>query len=580
MKTNGLTFKTGKSSTGNIINDTLINHGIVDIDKYRSGDFDDIPLSNPDNLNNIEQAAKRLHKAVVNHENIGILVDGDADGFSSAAMLMKGLSDIGVDSKLIIPDHKSHGLETMMKRVLDSDITLLFTPDASSNDVEYHKELKKNNVDVVVLDHHIINDEGIETPAIIVNNQNNDNSDANSNYVGSGMVFLFMSYIHNHINKFDLSSLLPLLALGQVIDMSDVSDPEIRYYVQNGLNLFNKHKLFSYMVDFEPNVHNISFKIGPLLNAVARVGTLEQREELIYALAEMLPDERKVVSKRRKSKLTGKMETRDMTLNRYQIELDELKKIKSLQDRTVKKATEGIVNLSKKSDGIIIAQIPDDISGSITGLIAGKIMGNYQSPVMVVKESISDGVTYYRGSMRCPTPFELRSWLNDTGLVSASGHEQAAGVEFKASDVSGLLDKTRDGLNIVQEYYVVDKIYDEYSASQAQVREVNESIHLFGGKVKEPELGFKSLPINKNSIRNSGNMLKFSYNGLRFVLFAGADMIDYISTKTGFDSKIYVDILGSAARDDWGDGSPQVIIKDIAISSKENKVLTTDDLIF
>ena len=198
MKHNGLELRKGKGNTGDIVVDTLINHGIDNMVEYTHIDMSNVPLLNPSTLNNIDLAFSRLQEAIDKNQSIGILVDGDADGFASASLLYQGLYKLTEKVTILTNDVKSHGLAPVMDEVIQSNFDLLFTPDASSNDIEYHKILSEKGVDVIALDHHIINDESDvkETPAIIVNNQNNNNQDTNTNYVGVGMVYLFLRYIN------------------------------------------------------------------------------------------------------------------------------------------------------------------------------------------------------------------------------------------------------------------------------------------------------------------------------------------------------------------------------------------------
>src|SRR5699024_12587827 len=93
--------------------------------------------------------------------------------------------------------------------------------------------------DFLVLDHHEVlpktvgninkNDKGI-----VINNQL---LDINKNFTGVGMVYFFLKHVNYFENiDFDLDKHLDLVALGQIGDVSDVSDKEIRYYVTKGLN--------------------------------------------------------------------------------------------------------------------------------------------------------------------------------------------------------------------------------------------------------------------------------------------------------------------------------------------------------
>ena len=54
-----------------------------------------------------------------------------------------------------IPEGKEHGLQTLMDNFESSKkYDLIIVPDAGSNDIEEHKQLKELGYDICVLDHH------------------------------------------------------------------------------------------------------------------------------------------------------------------------------------------------------------------------------------------------------------------------------------------------------------------------------------------------------------------------------------------------------------------------------------------
>ena len=584
MKQNGLDFKRGKSNIGNVVLDTLVNHGIDNLEEFKEIDMTNVPFLNPSMLSNIDLAYNRVNKALINHEKIGIVVDGDADGFASAALLYKALYDLSGDNvHLYTAGVKSHGLSPIFEGLVNENFDVIITPDSSSNDDFFHEKFKKLGTDIIVLDHHIIdnNEEALESPAIIVNNQNNDNSDTNENYVGVGMVYLFLRYMNEKNGNMDLDSFLPLFALGQITDMSDISDPEIKAQVDRGLSLFKEHLLFQQFVgDITPSSHKVSFEIAPKINAVARVGSLEDRYNLLYALAETLDEnETDVFVKNRKNKVTGVMESHPVTLTKYQQEYDALLKIKGKQDRLVKKVVENLEYISHKEDGLVIAKIENDTPSSITGLLANRIISKTQTPAMVIKEFGKDSGSYI-GSMRCPKNFEFRTWLNSTNVVQSSGHEQAAGVEGKFYNIEELLKKAKN-LDISQSGYDVDGIYNEYTASNKILQDVIENISLFGGAITEPLLGFSSIPIQKNKISIRNNVIKFEYNKINFIIFNGADFLDWYNN-SGFDSFYYFDIVGNVGMNEWmGKTNIQLVVKDIALTEQKSvQVESPEDMVF
>ena len=84
-----------------------------------------------------------------------------------------------------------------------------------------------------------------------------------------------------------------------------------------------------------------------MANAVSRIGNKDDKLKLVNALAGIYDEEELVpVDRKRKSKVTGKMEKVTLQWSHYTLILDELTKIKSKQDRTITKVV-------KKLDGNI-----------------------------------------------------------------------------------------------------------------------------------------------------------------------------------------------------------------------------------
>ena len=80
-----------RDKTLSTIEQILVNRGInkQDIGTYLN--LDDSVLISPYKLNNIELAANRLIRAILNQEKIYVQVDSDCDGYTSAAVLINYL---------------------------------------------------------------------------------------------------------------------------------------------------------------------------------------------------------------------------------------------------------------------------------------------------------------------------------------------------------------------------------------------------------------------------------------------------------------------------------------------------------
>src|SRR5699024_3230671 len=190
-------IKQKKVYSDNIIENILINSGVENIDLFLNPD--DSTLTKPDNYKNLNYAAKEIVASIATNKNITVLIDSDADGFTSGAITYNVLSDIvesfEATSNINYLTHttKAHGLtDEVMENIQQIDTDLLIIPDAASNDIDNLLTLDTANYNVVVIDHHNIEDETyidmIEN-VTIVNNQRSDNGEVNKHLTGAGMVY-------------------------------------------------------------------------------------------------------------------------------------------------------------------------------------------------------------------------------------------------------------------------------------------------------------------------------------------------------------------------------------------------------
>lgn len=97
------------------------------------------------------------------------------DGYTSSSILYDYLNknykedypDFTLD--IHIPEAKEHGLETLMRDLTEKKkYDLIILPDAGSNDVDEHKQLKELGYEICCLDHHVVSK--VSNDAVIVNN--------------------------------------------------------------------------------------------------------------------------------------------------------------------------------------------------------------------------------------------------------------------------------------------------------------------------------------------------------------------------------------------------------------------------
>lgn len=540
--------------------------------------------TSPFNFHNMKAAVDIYNHAIQNEKKIAILVDDDADGYSSSASMLKYIHiTTKKQADLIFHEDKSHGLtEDVTKQILNSDYNLIIIPDSASNDFDNQELLLEKGFEIIILDHHEMDIQNkIEELRIkypysyaLVNNKLNKNKEVNKNFVGAGVVYKFCQALDHENEVYQSEELLDLIAMGQIGDASDIADYEIRNIVRRGLDNIISPLLKEIFNDDIVNgkiitAKNLSFSIIPMANATSRIGNKDDKRTLVNSLAGIYPvDEFVDVERRRKSKITNKMEKITLKWNRYTIALDELTKLKSKQDRTINKVVKNIgENVFSNIVTIVESNESDIEHRSLTGLLANRIANQNETPTLVLV--LNDDGTYSGSARGFEKSIEdFRKWCNDTDLfIFAQGHANAFGVAIENENLNKLKEKLLQlDESGTDNKYDVDKIYHNES-NIGLVTTINEHEELFGGSIKEPVYGYKDLVIGRSAINQRGSVVSFYHDGLEFIAYKQeAGLIDDFIIGLGFEQFVTVDLVGSPSKNTFtGQLKHQIVLKDYAI---------------
>ena len=158
----------------------LVNRGIPlsEIQTYLHTTDDCINPPEALGEDNLRTAAATLIQTIKNNLSALVIIDSDADGFTSSATLINYLHDLfpaWVENHLTywLHEGKQHGLNDHINQLMDSEyqnskLKLVIIPDAGSNDVNECTCLKDKGINTIVLDHHLCD---VSNPdAIVINN--------------------------------------------------------------------------------------------------------------------------------------------------------------------------------------------------------------------------------------------------------------------------------------------------------------------------------------------------------------------------------------------------------------------------
>lgn len=248
-------------------------------------------MPNPFVLKDMEKAAKRIAKAVMEHQKVAIIGDYDVDGATSSAVLRLFLEALGVKPEVHIPE-RDEGYGPSIKAVDDFKALgaqLLITADCGTTAFEVLEYATAQGMDVVVLDHH---EAEVKLPKIyaIVNPKRLDeeNDYPYLRYMAAvGVVFMTIVAINRELREQgyfkdniepNLMQWLDLVALGTVCDVVPLKGLN-RAYVRQGLKIMaNRGNIgLTALIDKSaiseaPSAFHLGYVLGPRINACGRVG--------------------------------------------------------------------------------------------------------------------------------------------------------------------------------------------------------------------------------------------------------------------------------------------------------------------
>ena len=572
------------------LEEILADRGVKDLPNFLHPSFEKCEL-NPYDLENIDAAANMLIKHLKNNSNILFLVDADADGFTSSAILWLYIKNIypAANLNFTVHDHKQHGLNDRIEWIEDHpDFDLVIAPDASSYDVEEHKRLKELGIDVLVLDHHSQEFDKNGNPVIsnssntvIVNNQLSPKY-ANKSLCGAGVVYKFCEVLDNRFEIKQAQHYLDLVALGEIADVMDKSNTETNYLMVSGLEHINnkgfKTLLASQSYSLKekatapwPNLTtiDIAFYIAPLINAITRVGTIDEKRTMFYCFVE--PD--RLVPSTKRGAAADETETAAEQTARVG------KNCKAKQDRIKEKAID-LIDFKIQKDGlddnnIIIVKLDnsDNIPQELTGLIAMNIVTKYRKPVMIGRENNENEI---QGSIRSDGNFSglpsFKKFLEDSKLMTyTAGHDNACGWGLNKNKVETLIAYANSHLKAedFENCYLVDYILDANDYNNDLLSMITESGKYFGNQLDEIKIVIENIRLGNITVMGANkDSLKISYNYIDYVSFKNLDLIEEIQKNRLKKLTVY----GRPQINEWmGNRSIQIIISDYELVEDSSK---------
>ncbi len=576
------TFRT----TDDIVYQILLNRGIENPKEYLN--LNDTCLYDYHLLDRIEDAVKYFILHYEQKNKIGVLVDSDVDGYTSAASMINYIKKLDKEypvEYILHNETKSHGLDGLGTDVIiPNDIKLLIIPDASTNDFKACRELLDRGLDIIILDHHLADKEGIMNAeqCIIVNNQMSDDY-PNKALSGVGIVYKFLQALDDELWEEYADDFLDLVALGNIADSMDAKSYETRQLINKGLiNLRNKEllaliKAQDYSINGIINMHTISWFISPVINGCIRNGSLSEKELLFRAFIET---DEVFENIKRATKNNSAMIVEE---NIYDRAARLSKNAKARQDKTRDKVLDQILEKKDKvkDNKVAIFDVTDILDNKgLTGVVAMKVADKLNKPCLLVQEGYdqkNNKILAGSGRNINNSPIEnLKDTLSSTGMFRyVSGHASAFGVGFNATMLEKINNVLNDKLKNIEydSSYIVDYILKPEQVNFDLCYKLSQLDDYVGNGIEEPLVAVEMLYISRGNCKMFGktsNTIRITDDsGITYVQFfckEGNPLFDWLNDIWNDCDGLLVNVVGSPGINDYnGIKSPQITIRDVHV---------------
>ena len=388
-------------------------------------------LPDPNILQDMDKAAKRLADAVLSGEQVGIFGDYDVDGTTSAAILKTYFDALGMPLLVYLPDRitEGYGPNVDAFRSLKADgAEIVVTVDCGATADEVINAAAQDGLEIIVIDHHQM---GATLPSgayAVVNPNRADDISGLKDLSAAGLSFLAVIALNRVLRERgffedrkepDLLKLLDLTALGLVCDVMPMTGLT-RILVAQGLKLFDgdgnpglKSLAKRAGAKGPASGYHLGFLLGPRINAAGRIGHAQLAFDLLTTPE---PDKRE--------NLAEKLHT--MNAERQAIE-------RQVQDEALR----DIESHQRQADNVIITA-GEGWHPGVIGIVAGRLKDIFQKPVLVIGLEEGEG----KGSGRSISGVDLGKAIaaaREAGtLKSGGGHAMAAGLSIERSNIEKL----------------------------------------------------------------------------------------------------------------------------------------------
>ena len=415
----------------------LVNRGYDTEEKIKAYFTDDESVFDASlGLPDYEKALTEIKRFIAEHKKVRILGDYDIDGVCATAILLKGLSRLGMDVDYVIPHRVLDGYgmnRNLIEQAREDGIEGIITCD---NGIAAKEEVDLANsygIEVIVTDHHEI-PEILPDALAVVDQKRKENTYPNREICGAYLAYKVVIGLINPVKTpadetliKELRILAGFATVGDVMPLCPENRSLVRYcltHLKDGVSyglsaLIHETEL----EDKELSVHSIGFILGPCINATGRLDSASNALELL-----MCTDS-----------------DRAKELAKTLVEMNEERK--AITAKGQQQAVEEVQ--SKGLDFVEVLYLPE-IHESITGLVAGRIKEVFYRPTLCFT-NVEGGKV--KGSGRSIEGYDMFAKLSECRDLfdKFGGHPMAAGITMPKENIDELRKRLNQNAGLSEE---------------------------------------------------------------------------------------------------------------------------------
>lgn len=383
-------------------------------------------MPDPSIFRDMDRAAERLADAVQGGEAVTIFGDYDVDGATSAALLIRLLRDLGLDSRAYIPDRLMEGYGPSgeaLVRLKRQGADLIVTVDCGAMAFDALAEAKEAGAEVIVVDHHkCVSQLPVALALVNPNRLDEEEGRLHGHLAAVGVAWLLGAALVRVLrgrgffaNRAEpkLLDLLDIVALGTVADVAALKGLN-RAFVAQGLKVMAQRRNIGMNALIEasrltraPTATDLGFALGPRINAGGRVGKSDLGVRLLTTED---TDEARGIAE----------------------ELNRLNEERRAIEAEVQQSAEAI-----EVNGAVAVVAARGWHPGVIGIVAGRLKEKLRRPAIVIAIG-DDGIG--KGSGRSIAGVDLGAAIlaaKEAGLlIAGGGHAMAAGVTVAEGQIA------------------------------------------------------------------------------------------------------------------------------------------------